>query len=102
MSYEKVGDVLVAQGNLPEALKAFRHSHDIFNRLAQADPGNAGWQGDLIVSYVKLAGIDQTGARTFLTKAQQIAEGMQRRGRLAPRDSWILDALATRLAALPN
>ena len=102
VSYEKVGDVLVAQGNLPEALKAFRHSHDIFNRLAKADPGNAGWQGDLIVSYAKLAGIDQTGARTFLTQAQQIAEGMQRRGQLAPRDLWILDALATRLAALPN
>jgi Flp pilus assembly protein TadD len=102
VSYEKVGDVLVAQGNLPEALKAFRDSHNIFNRLAQADPGNAGWQGDLIVSYVKLAGIDQTGARTFLTQAQQIAEGMQQRGQLAPRDLWILDALATRLAALPS
>jgi hypothetical protein len=49
--------VLVAQGNLPEALKSFRASHDLFDRLAKADPGNAGWQRDLSVSYAKLASI---------------------------------------------
>jgi hypothetical protein len=47
--------VLVAQGNLAEALKSFRASHDIFGRLAQADPGNAGWQRDLSVSHGRLA-----------------------------------------------
>jgi tetratricopeptide (TPR) repeat protein len=57
VSYNKIGDVLVAQGNLPEALKSFRASHDIFDRLAKADPGNAGWQRDLSVSYAKLASI---------------------------------------------
>jgi hypothetical protein len=70
VSYERVGDVLVAQGNLPEALKSFRDGLAIRDRLAQADPGNAGWQRDLIVSCVKLAGIDQTGARTFLARAR--------------------------------
>jgi hypothetical protein len=39
VSYEKIGDVLVVQGNLPEALKSFRDGHDIFDRLVQADPG---------------------------------------------------------------
>jgi hypothetical protein len=39
------------QGNLPEALKSFRASHDIFDRLAKSEPGNAGWQRDLSVSY---------------------------------------------------
>ena len=102
VSYERIGDVLVDQGNLPEALKAFRAGLAIADRLAKADPGNAGWQRDLIVSYVKLAGIDQTGARTFLTQAQQIAEQMQQRGQLAPRDLWMLGQLAKRLAALPN
>jgi hypothetical protein len=47
--------VLKAQGNLPEALKAFRDGLAISDRLAKADPGNAGWQRDLSVSYSKLA-----------------------------------------------
>ena len=50
VSYEKIGDVLVAQGNLPEALKSYRDGQTIFERLAKADPGNAGWQRDLSVS----------------------------------------------------
>jgi hypothetical protein len=33
------------------ALKSFRASHDIFDRLAKSEPGNAGWQRDLSVSY---------------------------------------------------
>jgi tetratricopeptide (TPR) repeat protein len=102
VSYDRIGDVQVAQGNLPEALQSFREGLGIADRLAKADPGNAGWQRDLIVSYVKLAGIDQTGARTFLTQAQQIAEQMQQRGQLAPRDLGMLGELAKRLAALPN
>jgi hypothetical protein len=59
VSYLKIGDVLVAQGNLPEALQSFRASHDIFDRLAQSDPGNAGWQRDLSVSYAKLADVSK-------------------------------------------
>jgi hypothetical protein len=51
VSYERVGDVLVAQGYLPEALKSFRDGLAIADRLAKADPANAGWQRDLSVSY---------------------------------------------------
>ena len=36
--YDKVGDVLVAQGNLPEALKSYRDSLAIADRLAKARP----------------------------------------------------------------
>ena len=46
----------MARGNLPEALKSFRDELAIIGRLAKADPGNAGWQRDLSVSYSKLAG----------------------------------------------
>ena len=49
--------MLVAQGNLAEALKSFRASHDIFGRLAQANPGNAGWQRDLLVSFNKIGDV---------------------------------------------
>ena len=48
---------LVAQGNLPEALKSFRDSLAITDRLAKADPGNAGWQRDLSVSYDRVGDV---------------------------------------------
>ena len=57
VSYNKIGDVLVAQGNLPEALKSFRDGLAIRDRLAKADPGNAGWQRDLSVSYNKIGDV---------------------------------------------
>ena len=38
VSYDKVGNVLVAQGKLDEALKAYRDSLAIVERLAAADP----------------------------------------------------------------
>ena len=51
VAYDKIGDVLVAQGNLPEALKAYRDEPgDHASGWPQADPGNAGWQRDLSVS----------------------------------------------------
>lgn len=45
-----LGNIAVARGNLPEALKSFRDSLAIADRLAQADPDNAGWQRDVAVS----------------------------------------------------
>ncbi len=57
VSYDRVGDVLVAQGNLPEALKTFRDGLAIRDRLAKSDPGNAGWQRDLSVSYDRVGDV---------------------------------------------
>ena len=53
-AYTEVGDVMVAQGNLPEALQSFRDGHEILKRLAQAAPSKADWQRDLSVSYNKI------------------------------------------------
>ena len=47
----KIGDVKTAQGDLAGALKAYQDSLAIADRLAKSDPGNAGWQRDLSVSY---------------------------------------------------
>jgi tetratricopeptide (TPR) repeat protein len=44
VSYNKVGDVQVAQSNLPAALTSYRASLAIRERLAKSDPGNAGWR----------------------------------------------------------
>ena len=57
VSYDRIGDVLVAQGNLPEALKSFRDGLAIRDRLARTDPGNAGWQRDLSVSYDRIGDV---------------------------------------------
>jgi tetratricopeptide (TPR) repeat protein len=46
--------VQVAQGDLAGALKSYRDSLAIRDRLAKSDPGNAGWQRDLCVSCAKL------------------------------------------------
>jgi tetratricopeptide (TPR) repeat protein len=47
VSYNKVGDVLVAQGKLDEALKSYRDSLAIAERLAASDRSNTAWQDDL-------------------------------------------------------
>jgi hypothetical protein len=47
--------VQVAQGDRAGALTSYRDSFAIRERLAQSDPGNAGWQRDLAVSHAKIA-----------------------------------------------
>jgi hypothetical protein len=76
-----VGDVLVEQGNLPEALTSYQGSLAIRDRLAKADPGNAGWQRDVAVSHAKLASFyrrqgETSLAKDALVKGRQIMERM--------------------------
>jgi tetratricopeptide (TPR) repeat protein len=55
VSYDRVGNVQVEQGDLAGALKSYRDSLAIADRLAKSDPGNAGWQRDLSFSHRRLA-----------------------------------------------
>ena len=57
VSYNKVGDVQVAQGDLAGALTSYRDSLAIRDRLAQSDSGNAGWRRDLSVSHNKVGNV---------------------------------------------
>jgi len=50
------GDVLVAQGKLDEALRAYEAFRTIANRLAK-DPSNAKWQRDLYISHNKVGNV---------------------------------------------
>ncbi|HTZ66176.1 MAG TPA: tetratricopeptide repeat protein [Roseiarcus sp.] len=50
VSCDGIGDVLVRQRNLTEALNSYQAALAIRQRLADADPGNSDWQGDLSVS----------------------------------------------------
>jgi len=57
VSFNKVGDVQMAQGDLTDALKSYTDSFAIRDRLAKSDPGNAGWQRDLSVSFNKVGDV---------------------------------------------
>ena len=57
VSHNKIGDVLVDQGDLSGALDSYRPSMAIRERLAKADPNNAGWQRDLSVSRSKIGDV---------------------------------------------
>ncbi len=57
VSWSKLGDLRVAQGDLAGALEAYGQDLEIAQRLAAADPGNAGWQRDLAVSWERLASV---------------------------------------------
>ena len=97
-SYIKVGEVLVAQGNLPEALKSFHDGHDIFDRLAKADPGNARWLRPLSLSYNKIG--DVLVAQGNLTDAlKSFCDGLAIRRSLVKADpsnvGWQRDLAAS-------
>jgi tetratricopeptide (TPR) repeat protein len=69
--------VLVAQGKLDEALKAYRDGLAIMERLAAADRGNTEWQRGLAISRSKLASVYErqggiADALQELTKARDI------------------------------
>lgn len=57
VAHDERGDVLVAQGSLPEALKAFRDSLAIRERLGKVNPTNAEWQRDLSVTYQRVGDV---------------------------------------------
>jgi tetratricopeptide (TPR) repeat protein len=57
VAYNEIGDVLVAQGKLDEALAKYRASLEIAERLAASDGHNAGWKHDLSLSYNKVGGV---------------------------------------------
>jgi tetratricopeptide (TPR) repeat protein len=58
VSFNRLGDVQVAQGDLAGALKSYRDSLAIAERLAKSDPGNAGWQCDLSVSFDRVGDVE--------------------------------------------
>jgi tetratricopeptide (TPR) repeat protein len=52
-----LGDVALAQGNLPSARRLYETAAAIAKSIAAADPGNAGWQRDLSVSHEKIGDV---------------------------------------------
>jgi tetratricopeptide (TPR) repeat protein len=97
------GDVQVAQGNLPEALKSYKDSLAIRDRLAKSDPGNMDWQRDLSISYGRVGGVQE--AQGDLSEAlKTFRDGLAIRDRLAksdPGDSGLQRDLSASLPSSP-
>jgi tetratricopeptide (TPR) repeat protein len=77
VSLTQQGDVLRAQGQLEEALKAYRDSQAIGERLAKQDPDNTLWQRDFSISFDKIGDV--------LRAQGQLAEALK-----AYRDSYTI------------
>ena len=93
----EIGNVLVAQGDLPGALQSYRAAMAIRERLAEADPDNVGWQRDYAVSLSRLAGFPDGGFRW-----SDVADAwgqMEARGILAPTDQPALEEARSRADA---
>ena len=75
--------MLEARDDLDGALAAYQASLDIRERLARADPTNAGWQRDLSVSHVSIGDVrkargDLDGALAAYQAGLDIAERLNR------------------------
>ncbi len=57
VSFIQHGDVQSAQGDIAGALKSYRDSLVITEKLSKQDPGNVDWQRDLSVSYEKIGDV---------------------------------------------
>ena len=73
-----------AQGDLAAALTSYRVSHEIRERLAKADPGNADWQRDLAVSFERIGDVQSRREETApaiaaFERALRIYQEMQAR-----------------------
>ena len=64
-----LGDILVARGKLPDALKAFDEARAAMERLLSLDAGNAEWRRDLSVSYNKIGDV--------LAKQRKLAKALK-------------------------
>jgi hypothetical protein len=91
-----LGDVASVLGDLAEAVGRYTAAMELVAARAARDPANAEWQRDLIVSHVKLS--EASGDAVHVLAALQIAERMQKRGILAPRDAWMIEDLRRRAA----
>jgi hypothetical protein len=83
VSHDRIGDVQQAQGDLAAALTSYQASLAIRDRLAKADPGNAGWQRDLALSYGRVALIaagqgDRPGALSAYRQGREIIARLSR------------------------
>src|SRR5205814_6178272 len=105
VSYDRLGNVAVAQGKLDDAARAYGDGLVIRNKLAAGDPSNTAWQRDVWVSYWKLADLaerrNQTAqARGYWKQAFDVLSAIDKRGlHIPPEARKLLDQLRETAAA---
>ena len=80
-----LGDVLVAQGQLEQALESYQAGLKIAERLAELDPSNTEWQRDLSVSHNRIGDVQGTQGGLAAAQASYQA-GLEIQQRLAASD----------------
>ncbi len=107
VSQEKIGNVLVAQGDGPGALAGYQAGLAIREGLAKRDPANTEWQRDLFVSKAKIGDVllaqgDGPGALAEYQAGLTIAEGLAKR--VPANTKWQVDVAVSyaRLGSLDS
>ena len=80
-----MGDIAQQRGNLGAAGATYHEAETIADRLAKSDPGNAGWQRDLSVSYNKVGDV-QVAQGNLPAALASYQAGLAIRDRLAKSD----------------
>ncbi|MFN7307114.1 MAG: hypothetical protein ACK5TQ_11115 [Acetobacteraceae bacterium] len=81
INHDRIGDVLLARGDLGGALAAYRSFMDIAARLVASDPSNTEWQRDLSASHSKIGNVlqakgDATEALAAYQRGMEIRIGL--------------------------
>ena len=89
----------LAAGDRAGALSAYEESLASRRKLAASDPGNAGWQADLVIGLYKVSTVSEPPrARAALREALAIVDALVRgNGLTAAQKNWpqiLRDALA--------
>jgi tetratricopeptide (TPR) repeat protein len=80
-----LGDILVARGDLSSAKASYIDAQKIADRLAKSDPGNAGWQRGLSVSYEEVGDV-QVAQGDLAGALKSYNDSLAIRDRLAKSD----------------
>ena len=102
VSFNRLGNLAAAQGNLPEAQRLFGEALRIAQLLAESDPANAEWQRDLWVSCWRVAGVlEQQGSdesMNYWRQAHNTLTAMVEQGLfVSPPDMQFLDTLRAKV-----
>ena len=94
VALNNIGNVWRDQGKREAAREAYEKALAIAERLAAKDPGNAGWQRDVSVNYIKIGDVrrdegDRKGALAAYEKALAIAKRLAARTWAIPNGSAV-------------